>query len=172
VPQLVPAIDRQRPGEGYRHHLLKRDIERFVELIPRWEQLARGLDVIVLAPGRRDCDGWYNRGVIGLCAWPINLIYTADLGWYLDHCGFLKRIETRVEEKENGDVVIHWTPDTVRAYLLCHVFLHELGHHHDRMTTRSKLDNAPRGEQFAEKCAWEFEERVLEAYLEEFGLPD
>ena len=53
-PALV--IDRKHPGAGYRHLLLKRDIERFVKLIPKWEQVSVGLAAIVLAPGRSNCD--------------------------------------------------------------------------------------------------------------------
>ena len=49
-PRLV--IDRRRPGAGYRHLLLKRDIERFVNLIPNWNELSRGLDLISLDRGR------------------------------------------------------------------------------------------------------------------------
>ena len=67
-PRLV--IDRRRPGEGHRHLLSKRDIERFVALIPNWEALAVGLDVICLDTKRKNCDGWYDRGGLGICAWP------------------------------------------------------------------------------------------------------
>src|SRR5262245_49027787 len=67
VPQLVPAIDRRRPGEGSRHLLLKRDIERFIDLLPHWEDISRGLDVIVLDRNRPDCYGWYDRGVLAIC---------------------------------------------------------------------------------------------------------
>jgi hypothetical protein len=172
VPQPVPAIDRRRPGPGHRHLLLKRDVERFVRLIPDWAEASAGLDVIVLDRARRNCDGWYNGGVIGICAWPIDMIFEPDWGWYRAHRDFLARIEARVEGNTPDDITIRWTPSTARAYQLCHVFLHELGHHRDRMTTRSKKDNAPRGEQFAEKYAWEFEPQVWEAYLDEFGLPE
>jgi hypothetical protein len=170
----VPVIDRQRPGPGYRHLLLKRDIERFVQLIPDWDKLAVGLDVIVLTDGRYTCDGWYNQGVIGLPAWPVNLRYGVKKSWLNDHRAFLERIEARIEhdKDEPGEFIVHWTPNTARAYQLCHVFLHELGHHADRMHTRTKTDNGPRGEPFAEDYAFDLEARVLERYFEEFGLPE
>ena len=169
-PQLV--IDRRRPGEGYRHLLLKRDIERFIELTPNWNELSRGLDLISLDCGRSDCDGWYDRGAIGICAWPLEMSYPLKLSWYAEHRDFLTRIGARVEDTgPPDDVVIHWTLDTARAYQLCHVFLHELGHHADRMHTRAKTDNAPRGEPFAEDYAFDLEPLVLERYFAEFGLP-
>lgn len=174
VPQLVPTIDRRRPGPGYRHVLLKRDIERFVQLIPDWSSLAVGLDVIVLAEGRIRCDGWYNRGVIGLPAWPTNMRYGVSTQWFRAHNDFLLRIEAHIEihRDDPNDIVIHWSLRTARAYQLCHVFLHELGHHRDRMSTRSKIDNAPRGEDFAEEYAWKHEMLIWEHYLAEFGLPE
>jgi hypothetical protein len=171
VPQWTPAIDRRRPGDGYRHLLLKRDIERFVELLPHWEDVSRGLDVIVLDRGRWDRDGWYDRGVLGLCAWPTNMVYELDPEWYASHRDFLNRIGLHVEDHGSERYVAHWTPDTARAYQLCHVFLHELGHHIDRMCTRKQL-YAARGEDWAEQYAWAYEVMVLERYFEEFGLPE
>ncbi len=172
-PQPRLVTDRRKPGIGYRHLLLKRDIERFVKLIPRWDELAVGLDVIVLARGNREYDGWYNRGVLGICAWRREMSVTLDRWQYADHRLVLERIGTRVEQHgPNGGVLVHWTDDTARAYQLCHVFLHELGHHADRMHTRAKVDNGPRGEPFAEDYALELEREVLERYFAEFGLPE
>jgi hypothetical protein len=172
TPQRVPAIDRQRPGDGYRHLLRKRDVARFVRLIPDWDELSRGLDVILLAAGRENCDGWYNeRGVVAVCAWPTNPTWEVDEVWYEGHRGFMERVGARVETNDGGERVWSWTPDTARAYQLCHVFLHELGHHHDRMTTRSRRE-CSRGEPFAEGHAWLYEGLIWERYLAEFGLPD
>jgi hypothetical protein len=171
-PRPGIPIDRRRPGDGYRHLLLKRDLERFVRLISNWNELSRGLDLISLDRGRPGCDGWYDRGAIGICAWPLEMSYPLDLRWYAQHRDFLDRIGARVEDGGPGrDVIIHWTPDTARAYQLCHVFLHELGHHADRMHTRTKKDNGPRGEPFAEDYALDLEPLVLEHYFEEFGFP-
>ncbi|MBP3957141.1 hypothetical protein J8F10_17900 [Gemmata sp. G18] len=166
------VIDRRKPGEGYRHLLLKRDVERFIALIPNWGALAVGLDLVSLDCGRRGCDGWYNRGVLGICAWPKEMSYALDLPWFAEHRRFLARIGARIEDGGPGrDVTIHWTDSTARAYQLCHVFLHELGHHADRMHTRMKKDNGPRGEDFAEDYAFDLEREVLERYFGEFGFP-
>ena len=172
VPQWIPAIDRLRPGEGYRHLLMKRDVERFIELIPHWEDSARDLDVIVLDRGRRGLHGWYDRGVIGICAWRTDMSYELCPWWYREHRELLNRLGVHVEDYGREPYIVHWTPDTARAYQLCHVLLHELGHHNDRMNTRSKRDNGPRGEDWAEQYAWAYEAMVLERYFEEFGLPE
>ena len=51
TPPPTLVIDRQRPGKGYRHLLLRRDIETFIGLLPDWPELSQGLNAIVLAPG-------------------------------------------------------------------------------------------------------------------------
>ena len=91
------------------------------------------------------------------------LIHLYSIGYMAD--------DHREDRGYQREIIVHWTPDTARAYQLCHVFLHELGHHIDRMSTRSQRDNAPRGEEWAEQYAWAYEVMVLERYFEEFGLP-
>ena len=164
-------IHRRPPGDGYKHLLLKRDIERFVTLIPNWKTVSVGLNAIVLDTGRYCKDGWYRDGVIGIRAWRTEMRFEPHRDWYIEHRDFLKRIEACVYGDDPDTVEIYWTPWTARAYQLCHVFLHELGHHRDRMTTRSRRWCA-RGEGFAESYAWEFEPQVWERYLEEFGMPE
>src|SRR6266568_1406720 len=62
------VIDRKRPGDGYRHVLTKQDIHRFLEILPDWNQLAVGLNAVVLAPGERGTDGYHDPGVVHVCA--------------------------------------------------------------------------------------------------------
>lgn len=57
---------------------------------------------------------------------------------------------------------------TVRAFQLMHVLLHELGHHHDRISTRSKVRSS-RGEGYAESYAVRYSNCLWEAYASEFG---
>jgi hypothetical protein len=170
TPQRVPAIDRERPGEGYRHLLRKQDVGRFVALLPDWDEVSRGLDVILLGRGRPGCDGWYNGGVLAVCAWPAGMVWELDPDWYAGHCLFLDRIGVPVEFTAEGEFVVRWTPSTARAYQLVHVFLHELGHHIDRMTTRTRRSCA-RGEGWAEGYAWAYEAVIWERYCDEFGVP-
>jgi len=73
-----------------------------------------------------------------------------------------------VVERPAGRLVTTWTEGQARAFQLVHVLLHELGHHHDRMTTRSQ-QNAARGERLAEEYARRSKARVRDD-LERFGL--
>src|SRR4051794_35379689 len=68
LPEM-PIIDRQRPGEGGRHLLMKRDVERFIELLPDWRELSVGLRAILLAPSNGRSMGWHRPGVVAVCAW-------------------------------------------------------------------------------------------------------
>ena len=54
--------------------------------------------------------------------------------------------------------------------MLLDVFLHELGHHHDRLHTRSKRGCA-RGEPYAERYAKRHGNQLWKRYIERFGLP-
>ena len=67
----------------------------------------------------------------------------------------------------------HWlaefTDETTQAYLLLHVFLHELGHHHDRMTSPGRRDFT-RGERYAEEYALRYEKRIWSDYCRAFRI--
>jgi hypothetical protein len=165
----APVIDRRRPGRGYRHLLLKRDVERFIGLLPDWPELSRGLNVVALAAGRFNCDGWYRPGIVAVCAWPCELSQATDVRWYADHCHFLDRIGVPVERTPEHEIVCKFNEATARAYQLLHVLLHEFGHHHDLMTTRSQKGCA-RGEQFADQYAYRHEAIIWDRYLREFEL--
>ena len=165
-PTLV--IDRQRPGQGYRHVLKQRDIETFIALLPEWAELSRGLNAIVLAPGEYSVGGWHTSGVVGICAWEEDLWIDYSVGHYEDHKTLFDRLGVRSHLVENG-VMCEFTEAQARAYQLLHILLHELGHHHDRMTTKSKV-RASRGEPYAEAYALRHEAVIWERYQEAFGV--
>ena len=169
TPQDTPAIDRRRSGPGYRHFLKKRDVERFINLLPDWKELSVGLNAIVLSPGRQTSDGWHRSGVVAVCAWKIEReIETCHWYWHA-HRKLFDQIGVPVEKIDDDTYLCKFTESTIRAYQLLHILLHELGHHHDRMTTRSK--RCSRGEGYAERYALRYADRIWESYLEEFGLP-
>jgi hypothetical protein len=164
------VVYRERPGAGYRHVLLKRDVERFLALLPDWEELSAGLHAIVLAPGNPCCLGWHNPGIVTICAWERELTRTWDLNFYLDHLTILRRLGVPCEPARDGkaNVRCRFTEQTARGFLLMHVLLHELGHHHDHMTTRSRHDSA-RGEDYAEQYALRHAEPLWGRYFAAFG---
>jgi hypothetical protein len=124
---------------------------------------------MVLAAGDESSFGWYRDGSIFLPAWRRALwCEDTSLEWHAEHAGVLDRLGVAVE-KRGPRLVTKWTEDQARAFQLLHVFLHELGHHHDLMTTSSRWD-AARGEPFAEQFALELEERMWDDFVQVFPL--
>jgi hypothetical protein len=158
LPALV--IDRRRPGRGYHHVASQRDVRRFLEILPEWSLLREGLNAIVLDSGYRDGMGWHRPGVVAICAWDADYVWSDCLpAFYAEHAEILEKLGIPVFRDEER-IEVQFTEDTARAFLLVHVLVHELGHHHDRITTRSKRD-ASRGEGDAERYARRHEDEII-----------
>lgn len=82
----------------------------------------------------------------------------------------LKQIGEPCDRAADDRVVRRLAEWTIRAFQLTHILLHELGHHHDRMTTRRQLDSC-RGEPYAEQYSLRYSCQVWDAFVTEFGLP-
>jgi hypothetical protein len=167
--QPSPVIDQLRPGRGYRHLVRKADLWRFIGLVPNWQDLALGINVLILGPGRADCFGWHRPGLVALCAWEREIVLSEyDDEFYRQHQHLLECLTVPcVRRGMYWD--LQFTENSARAFQLVHVLLHELGHHHDRMTTRSKT-RASRGESYAQAFARRYEATVLARYRNEFPL--
>jgi hypothetical protein len=91
-----------------------------------------------------------------------------------EECGY-DPVDLPADAREDGPgapgYLAEFTPATVQAFLLLHVLLHELGHHHDRMTSPGRRDIS-RGERYAEEYARRYEPRIWSAYCRvfRFGL--
>lgn len=164
-------IDRKRPGKGYRHLLLARDIRNFIRLLPDWEDLSQGLNAIVLSPGEWDIDGYHAPGVVHVCAWEDDfwIDYEYDTDFFRSHEPIFRRLGVPIDVQDNNVAMCQFTEATAKAYQLLRILLHELGHHHDRMTTKSRLE-ASHGESYAEAYALRYEALIWERYREAFGL--
>jgi len=162
-------IDRQRPGSGFKHYLTIADVRRFITILPEWDELSVGLDAIVLAE-RDDCLGWCWDGVVAVCAWERELTLDWDKEFVVDHAVVLDRlgVELEVIDDDPEGMLCHFDESSIKGFQLMHILLHELGHHHDRMTTKSKRQTA-RGETYAENYANDHAELLWDAYFREFN---
>jgi hypothetical protein len=92
-----------------------------------------------LARGHPTADGLHSsrHGVIEICAWDRTkwVEYTND--GYQEHKMIFERLGVECE-KRNKYYLCKFDEKSIRAFQLLHVFLHELGHHHDKMTTQKK----------------------------------
>ena len=164
----MPVIDRKRPGKGFRHLLKQKDIHDFIGILPDWNELSVGLNAIVLAPGSWTCFGYHLPSVVHVCAWDENIWTELSKEGYEQEREILERLGVPCEEIEEG-MLCQFTENTARGHQLLATLLHELGHHHDRMTTKSKLRTA-RGESYAEAYAKAYTDRIWSQYQEVFGV--
>lgn len=168
------VLDRQSPGRGFRHVVSKRDVQTFVEIIPGWDRLCERLERIVLARAD-DADGWHQfywrqeTGAIFLCAWRDDLWIELTLGYFDAHQHIFKKLGVSFDPPKDDAVMCRFTEPQARAYVLLHVFLHELGHHHDRI--HQKHLNARKGEDYAENFANSRLEQLWPEYVRVFGDP-
>jgi hypothetical protein len=151
------------------------------------------LNAIVLAPRDPDRFGYHRRGVVHVCAWENSLWRVFSAWLYEREKDVLCRLGVEcqlladyVAEQESYGVpasrvfdALDWEgPDSmlckfsakqVRAFQLLGTLLHDLGHHHDLMTTRSRRE-ASRGEAYAEEYARRHEALIWQEYLGAFAL--
>jgi hypothetical protein len=162
-------LDRRAPGPGHRHVLTIAQLRRFIALLPAWEEVSEGLDAIVLDEGSPVSLGWYVNGIVALRAWPAGYAWLdTDPAFIENNAHALDVLDVRME-KRGGRRELHWTEEQARAFMLLDVLPHELGHHHDMLTTRSRRDPA-RGEPYADAYAREVLEAVWPVYGRHFAL--
>ena len=89
-------------------------------------------------------------------------------GYYNDHKELFERLGVKSTQEEDY-YICEFNEDQIKAYQLLHILLHELGHHYDRIKTKSKHSTA-RGEKFAEDFAFENEEKMWNIYEETFNV--
>jgi hypothetical protein len=190
LTQAAIRLDRRRPPDGYRHLITIAQLRRFIALLPDWEELAVGLDAIVL-DSADDCAGWCGPGVVAICAWQRELWdwWSADM--VQEHRPILDvlevecvPIEQSVEHQEFvedlaalgfqvrrrlADTELRFTEPQARAYQLLHILPHELGHHHDRITSH-RGRRAGRGEPYAEAYANRVLDEIWPSYARQLEV--
>src|SRR5262249_30242284 len=130
--------------------------------------LSRGLNAVLLAPGRWNVAGWHRPGIVAVCAWERELQREWHADFVAEHRDVLDRLGVEQVPTDPPWQIVKFTESSARGFQLMHVLLHELGHHHDRMTTRSQRD-ADRGEDYAEAYALRYAEPLWERYFRKFG---
>ena len=151
VRQDEIRLDRRPSGDGFRHVVTIAQLRRVIRLLPDWEEAAKGLRAVVI-DGGGSAMGWYRPGIVAICAWERELWWPdTDPEFIREHATILEMLG--VEQVKLGPrTELRWTEEQARAFQLLDVLPHELGHHHDLMTTRSRRRVA-RGERYAEDYA-------------------
>ena len=168
IRQAETVVDRLRPGDGCKHYLTIADVRKFIGILPAWDELSLGLDAIVLAEGG-DAMGWHWDGVVAVCAWQRELTSDWDTTFVAAHSEILDRLcvkRTVIADDPDGTWCF-FDESSIKGFQLMHILLHELGHHHDQMTTKTR-SNSSRGENYAESYALKFAEKLWDAYFQAF----
>lgn len=171
---LACVIDRESPGRGYRHVVTKSDLQAFIDLIPDWPHLSQNLERIILASPQEGCDAFYlfhfreETGAIYLHALPEDLWVELDPQYFSAHQEIFSQLGVSFDQAEET-VTCRFTDNQARAYLLLHVFLHELGHHHHRLG--KKHHSSKQDETYAENFANRRFASLFPSYIKIFGDP-
>ena len=192
-------LERRRPADGHRHLVTVAHLRAFLPLLPEWDEAAAGLRGIVLDSdtdcygwyqgGVVALCNWEHD------LWTLESPgFLAEFATLLDRLGvervpaqesfFLRDINDTIRDADaslEGAPLqpvtvpnatwqeVRWTEAQARAFLLLYTLPHELGHHHDAMTTRNPSE-LPRGEPYAEAYAHRALDALWEPYTRAFGL--
>ena len=168
------VIDRESAGRGYRHVVTKQDLQAFIDIIPEWSRFSERLERIVLADANQRADGshhFYHKeetGVIFLNAWSTERWLDLRQSYFDAHKVLLERLGVTFSSHKSG-VICHYTEAQARAFMLLHVFMHELGHHFDSI--HQKHRRTTKGEDYAEEFANSRFEALFPRYISVFGDP-
>lgn len=167
-------LDRESPGREFRHVVSKRDVQAFIDIIPDWHRLSERLERIVLSSRSDSFDGaheFYHReetGAIFLHAWHADLWTDLTTAYFDSHEQIFEALGVSYDRAEDC-VTCRFTEAQARAFTLLHVFVHELGHHYDRI--HQKHRDSSKGEDYAERFATSRFEQLFSDYVRIFGHP-
>lgn len=130
------------------------DVRRFLALMSEWRKELDELGEVILERGHPQFDASYRffDCTIKLQPWA-----TLSPTWWSGHVWGHDSILTRLNvplEAVGDSFVCRFTRDTARAYMLLHVFMHEIGHHLYFVRNGMTSD---RSEKYAEEFALRFE---------------
>jgi hypothetical protein len=115
--------------------------------------------------------GLSNPGVVVITAWEQELWWEdTDRTWVDEARPIPELLEVEIVPRDEAGrrYELRWTEPQARAFMLLEVLVQELGHHHERMTTRGT--DAPRGEPYAIQYARRVQDDVWPEYVHVFGI--
>jgi len=150
----------------------KEDVWKFLRLIPDWKRVSVDLDLIYLdARVSKEADGWYEspeQPTIVLTAFEDDLTIYPGKDYFEQHHALFKRLGVDIQEDDDGDPVCRFDDDSAKAFQLLHILLHELGHHHYRITRGH--GRFAGNEKYAETYALKMERMIWKRYREAFAF--
>jgi len=168
------VIEKLPAGRGFKHVVSPRQLQDFIALIPDWPDLSHRLERIELSGGHLDYFGFQSfyrlrrTGMIALCAWSKNLWNPLSIWFFRHHRPVLEKLGVPYRIGL-ASVTCEFSIAQARAFSLLHVFMHEVGHHHDWLHRRGP--GLPDVEAYAENFANRYFDTLWPLYTERFGDP-
>lgn len=135
---------KMKPEDGYMHVVDRKSVLDFVELIPGWSEMSKGLSALVL--GSDGCSSQtdinyspksYNS--IWLSPFPKDMTLYWSAGFASEHRSIAESLGVELKWLESGEAVTEWTKPQAQAWQLLHLFLYDL-YCHNECTTQENDD--------------------------------
>jgi hypothetical protein len=165
------TVIKHRARAGYCHVLQLPEVYRFVELIPDWPTISKGLSALALDGYGSDeqTDTNYEPGYrsIWMRPFPKTMKTSWARGFHDRHREVLARLGVAPVAAAGNPVTVTWTASQAKAWQLLHLFLYDLGVHDQFM--RGQNPRTEHSNEEAEDYVFTTAERILPAYERVIG---
>ena len=166
------TVIKHRAKPGYRHVLQLPEVYRFVELIPNWTAVSKGLSALALDAYGSDeqTETHYESGyrAIWMRPFPESMQTSWSRSFYERHEEFASRLGAEALADDGAAVTLSWTVAQAKAWQLLHLFLYDLSVHDQFMRSGHKPRTEHRNAT-AEEYALETASRILPTYEKALG---
>lgn len=166
------TVIKHRAKSGYRHVLQLPEVYRYVELIPDWTEVSKGLSALALDAYGSDeqTDTHYDAGyrAIWMRPFPETLRTQWSRGFYERHEDFASRLGAELVSDNSASVTLSWTLAGAKAWQLLHLFLYDLSVH-DQFVRSGQNPRSEHNNTAAEDYAFRTADRILPEYERALG---
>lgn len=167
------SVIKHRARDGYRHVFRLPEVYRFVQLIPDWPTMSKGLSALALDAYGSDeqTETHYAPGyrAIWMRPFPNSMKTTWPRTFYDGHAEFVSRLGPEiVTEEDSRSVTISWTSSQAKAWQFLHLFLYDLSVHAQFMKSGQK-PRAEHSSKTAEVYAFDTAQLILPTYEKVLG---
>ena len=168
------SVIKHRAKDGYHHALRLPEVYRFVELIPDWPTMSKGLSALGLdayGSDEQTDTGYAPRSYRSIWMRPfpnsMQTIWPRD--FYDAHAEFIDCLGPDIVAGQNaGAITVFWTSGQAKAWQLLHLFLYDLNVHAQFMKSGQKV-RSPHDNETAEAYAFKTAQLLLPKYEKVIG---
>jgi hypothetical protein len=163
---------KMKPEDSYVHVVDRRRVLDFVELIPNWRDMSKGLSALVL--GYDGCSHQtdinyspkaYNS--IWLSPFPKDMTLYWSRSFAIEHKSITEFLGIDLIETGEDEIMTVWTKPQAQAWQLLHLFLYDLFCHNE--CTSQSRDNYHHQHKLAEEYAIKTAQLIVSDYERTIG---